>query len=354
MFLTNLGTSTKLRDAYAEYKHLYEVPESYDIDECLYYCQCALDSVPLLSYALPCATVKLKGITMTHKHDIIRLEYSGDKDVWWTVNARDVKNLANNIYNGVLEILSQLEYRFELQYNIQILNSMMLMLANTYDVKYDVTFFCGSGIRNLTDDSISIGISEEVIGNLESMLYRGGIVPVLIVFSSYEQTFKNLPNVIECLRRRTWFTKSLGFYTRRNAKTIIRESYHNNYKNISNGIGYAETPEYFTLIRVNSVTAEELEVLKEQYKNKMCYNENTSPKSRDCFTANNEDELAMYKARLDKKGRSYKVVEIENEGKTIYKVIYNQYNICAFVYGPVNLQTYAKPHGVIDSQMFDY
>lgn len=356
MFLEDLGTATKLCDAYSKYKYLYEVDKKGDSkDDVVYRCKSALDSVCLLCYDLPGATVSIKSVYLRDQRDTsARLEYSEDSSIWQTIDLTDADSIAQKVYDGVLKILKQIEYKLELLYNIRLLNNMMVLLANTYEITYDITFFCGKGIKNLTDNSISIGLSERVVCTLEQLLYRGGLMPVAAAFSGYAQTFKNLPNIIECMRRKTWFTKNLGFYTRRNARTIIRGSYHSDYRNISNGVGYIETPEYFTLIRVNSVSAEELEFLKDEYKDKLYYSENNEPKSRDCFIAKSEVELEKYKARLDKKNRSYKVMQFGTDEEPVYKIVYNQYNICAFIYGPVNLQTYAKPHGVINSQIFDY
>ena len=216
------------------------------------------------------------------------------------------------------------------------------------EIPLTVEFTCGSGIYNLENKHIGIRLEPGVINKLDYIM--GNIGPSRDRFiSSVLDTFGSLPCIIECLRRRTYFTKQLGIYTRKTPRVIIRGSYHKQLQSLKSGIGRYEYDGYFSLVEINTYTEQECSRLKITAND--IVTDNVNPRSTDYMIAKNDVELEDIKSKLDKKGITYKVVARDNGW---YNVVYKLKLVYTIKFGFINLDTYETRNSAIKTDIFDY
>lgn len=136
-----------------------------------------------------------------------------------------------------------------LQHNLAVLNETVFNILKEYNSPYTVSFALGEGITDISEDSIELGLSSEIIGR----------IPNLGFFSNDEhwkqRYIEKFLNVLkECNRPydivkiKSDFTKELNIYNRKSINKLLRKFVSRKIDYVRVGVGYAETEDCFALI----------------------------------------------------------------------------------------------------------
>ncbi len=162
------------------------------------------------------------------------------------INSKDFfKTFINYIIDWVLTYTLY----SELQDNLALLNETVFNILKEHNSPYTVSFSLGEGITDISEDSIELGLSSEVIGS----------IPNLAFFSTddfwkqrYIEKFLNV--LKECNRPydivkiKSDFTKELNIYNRKSINKLLRKFVSRKIDYVRVGVGYAETEDCFALI----------------------------------------------------------------------------------------------------------
>ena len=284
-------------------------------------------------------------ITSDVSHDLIILRasgYSQNRKVTAESCVSYTKNtLSEQLKEALVKVLGTYYAKVFAIENAVLLTSHVhrVLIQNDIDLRLD--FSLGDNlIFGLSDEHLGINLDLSVLLRLNRLIGTQSQYSQEFIDSEIVKTFSALPCVLEAVRRRTVFSLQLGFYSRKSAKTLLRQSYHTKYTNCHNGVGYYMDSNICALVEVRSCTASEVEEMSKGY-SQVFRCPNTSPKSSDYKIAHSEQELEKYKTWFKNKypNDEYK---IEKRDDNTYLFIYRLYLACAYIFGPVNIKTYSK------------
>lgn len=355
--LDKVNPSQSYELSYEKYRYLYNCSSS-DLETQIYSCIDALESLALLDdlhFEFPAPVIKVTEYDIAYKANQYRFIINApcaDSDTQFSlILTLEPGNVFETFWGGVKKLLNWYDAMCIMEHNAKVLTELVMSTLKKNDIDYDISFCCGSGIYNLTDNSLGIRLSIEVLGRLQQIL--GNTELSLAIFTSaISSTFSSLPCIIECLRRNTYFTKALKIYTRKSPCAIVRGSYHKRAQYLKDGIGYYEANNMLGLIELRTCSDEELEVLRQKYGDKLHVGVNKSPKSTDYYIAKTPEELEALEKRMKKKGISYRIDERPEAGW--YNVVFRLHTACAFQFGPVNANTYETSGSTVVTNIFDY
>ena len=254
----------------------------------------------------------------------------------YEVSARVLCNLEN--FSAVLfkcfrDYLTDLSRILVADYNAQVLTNVVSSIVKTPKIE----FYIGDGITNLRENSIALGIAQDKLLNISSILSGIGDLT-----SSIRETFENLPCVIVCKKRRTEFALKMGIYTMKSIRRLIKNEYHRSVYKAHDNIGVLEKDNMISLFDcvttnpryVNRVVAD----MKSIYGSALIkVLDNAKPMSGEYIKCHSKAELDETTSRLDKQSLEYKIIDTGND---TYKVVTETLIVYARIFGPINLDTY--------------
>lgn len=171
-----------------------------------------------------------------------------------------------------------------------------------FSVKLDV----GEGIVDLSDNSITVGLSEETVMTIVKLpLYNTVVGEAREVYKAeLANTLKACAKPMDLVKQNTKITKELGIFSRKSIVKLIRKRVTRKIEFTRVGEGYIDTPEYFAVIsKVLMTDTEAAELL---------------AKNPDAFVIDNTNSTsAEQKAGKSKIYVSYKVSPFNDNRETL-------------------------------------
>ena len=260
----------------------------------------------------------------------------------------DIDSLYDTFYEMLSDYLITVETLLTAEYNAYELTLLVNNILRQQGTSYTIAFTCGTGISELTDNTICIGLAQKTLLNLGTILD----MKPFVLRQEIVETFDNLPCVVECMRRKTPLARKLGIYSLRSAKTIIRGSYHKQLSRTRNGIAYLDKDGLFGLVDCAVCNDKELAQMRLKYADKLVVVENTDPKTSEYVMVKTQDEVDRLKAKYEKRGALFKC--FYDEAKQAFKIITRPYRALAYCFGPLNLQTYETVNNSVVTDLFEY
>ena len=259
-------------------------------------------------------------------------------------------NQYTTIMDACKAVLHKLLYRALTMYALnenalRLTQDVMALLEASEVTGVSVEFAMGYTLFNLRDDHIGIGIKPDILWSLKELVGEDLLDPDTALARGVIDSFTALPCMIEALRRRTAFSKCLGFYTWKSAKTLLRSAYHTTVRVARNKIGYQADGDCYALIDVRICDERDIRKMQDEYgEENVRIMPNEHPRSTDYVLARGIKELEALKTRYDKhEGCTYRV---EDMGDDVYHLVHKQFICHAYVFSPTNLKTYEKQGSV--------
>ena len=143
--------------------------------------------------------------------------------------------------------------------NLDKLNNSVLEIINQSNWPYELKFSIGEGILDISDNSIVVGLTKEVIMHIDNLpLYSSDD----FWRESYIEKFKNL--LKECNRPydivkiKSDITYELGIYNRKSISKLLRKFVSRKIDYVRVGVGYTEDESTFALIERIPVTSKDV------------------------------------------------------------------------------------------------
>ena len=159
------------------------------------------------------------------------------------------------------------EYFSKLDANITELNETIDNIVEAHQLGFNLSFTLGEGLLDISDTSVTVGLSDEVIRNMVRL-------PLFDEFSEGRRSLYS-EKVVEAIKAcnkpydivhvKTTFTKDLDIYSRKSAVKLIRKIVSRNLNFVRVGVGYVDTENYFAVIEKIPVTDAEAAALTNTY-----------------------------------------------------------------------------------------
>lgn len=174
-----------------------------------------------------------------------------------------VINACENFYDRLIQEVAVWfdtynEYE-KLDANVQALNAEVADVCEEKEIEMKVQFTLGSGIVDITPNSVVVGISDEVIRGLADLSLFNAIIE-----AKKENYRESIADAIalcnkpyDIVKVKNVFTKDLGIYARKSIHKLIREIVNRNVQHVRVGVGYYETDEVFAVVEKVAVTKDE-------------------------------------------------------------------------------------------------
>lgn len=164
------------------------------------------------------------------------------------------------------EIAKQLAQWIDTYYDMLLLQDNLDMLQDVFDeaaaeaeLKFTIKLTAGSGIMDISDKSITLGISENTIMNFSNLnCFKTVLESYAIRYKSDLKTvLMQLSVPQDIVKANNYITKELGIFTRKSPKKLIRENVTRHIAYVREGVGYVDTENYFALIGKYAITEEQ-------------------------------------------------------------------------------------------------
>lgn len=164
------------------------------------------------------------------------------------------------------EIAKQLAQWFDTYYDMMLLQDNLDMLQDVFDeaaaeaeLKFAIKLTAGSGIVDISDKSITLGISENILMNISNLnCFKTVLESYAVRYKSDLKTvLMQLTVPQDIVKANNYITKELGIFTRKSPKKLIRENVTRHIAYVREGVGYVDTDTYFALISKIAVTEEQ-------------------------------------------------------------------------------------------------
>lgn len=154
-------------------------------------------------------------------------------------------------------------YYAKLDENVKELNEKVSALATEAEIPFDVRFTVGTGVDDVSDDSITIGLATDTVLDLSTLpLFDENFEGRVEKYNEMiVDTLRACAKPWDIFKTKTTFTKDLGICSRRSVIKLIRKVVNRNLKFVRVGTGYVDADNYFAVISKTAVTPEEAEVL---------------------------------------------------------------------------------------------
>lgn len=145
--------------------------------------------------------------------------------------------------------------------NVAELNAKMTEITADEELPFDVKFTVGSDVEDITDKSITVGLTVDTVCNLSTLPLFDENIPVRaeqygLGVVSY---LKSCVKPWDIFKKSSVFTKDLGLSNKRSIIKPIRKIVNRNLKYVRVGTGYVDADNYFAVIEKVAITPEEVE-----------------------------------------------------------------------------------------------
>lgn len=143
--------------------------------------------------------------------------------------------------------------------NLMELQDVFNEIANNVGVNFNILFKIGSGVIDVTDNEITLGISQAVLETLSTSDLFYSYVPgnVEVVRARVGEALKSCARPIEITKLNYYIFKELGMYSRKLYKGLVRATVNRKLDFSRVGDSYVETADYFAVIQKRAITAAE-------------------------------------------------------------------------------------------------
>lgn len=134
--------------------------------------------------------------------------------------------------------------------NLATLQEVVDEIVAENNIPFSVKFVLGTGIEDITDDSITLGIKEGIVTTLAQLPLYNTVVkgPAENYKKLIAETLKACAKPIDVVKQNTTVMKNLGVFSRKSAVKLIRKNVTRNIAFTRVGTGYYDCDEYFTVI----------------------------------------------------------------------------------------------------------
>ena len=175
------------------------------------------------------------------------------------IHAND--NMFDELIDEFINFFKGYEYLFKLDANLNELNIVVGDAIAAEDLGIMVSFTCGELLSDITDNSIVIGLTDEVIKDLsnsplfdEQIEIRAENYKSIIV-----DTIKACVKPFDIFTVKNTFTKDFGIYSRKNAVKLIRRVVNRKIGNVrAEGIGYYDEDKVFAVIEKVAIKSDDM------------------------------------------------------------------------------------------------
>lgn len=133
-------------------------------------------------------------------------------------------------------------------------------ILNNVDAGFRINFKIGTGVIDVADTEITLGISQQVLETLATSDLFYSYIPgnVEAVRARVGEALKSCAKPIEVTKLNYYIFKELGIYSRKLYKGLVRATVNRKLDYSRVGDSYVDTPEYFAVVRKTAVTESEL------------------------------------------------------------------------------------------------
>ena len=134
------------------------------------------------------------------------------------------------------------------------------------EVNYTVTLDIGTGILDVTDNSIVLGIAPSVIQSLNQYEFYNPVVEIRRenFIGIIADALKSCVRPIDIVKQNNYIFKGLGIFSRKSVVKLIRKNVTRKLSYTRVGSGYIDTENYFAVIDKIAVTDDEVKAIKEK------------------------------------------------------------------------------------------
>lgn len=153
------------------------------------------------------------------------------------------------------------DYYYKLNANVTELNEKVEALATEAEIPFSVKFGVGTGIIDVSNDSIVIGLTVDTVLNLEKLpLFDEAFADRANLYGEkVVEAMKACTTPWDMLKTRNTFTKDIDIVSRKSIVKLMRKVVNRNLKFVRVGTGYVDADNYFTIVEKTAVTPEEAE-----------------------------------------------------------------------------------------------
>lgn len=164
-------------------------------------------------------------------------------------------DFAENLKNWFYEYY----YYSVIEVNLGKLNSKIMEIIDGIDFPYDVIFKYGEGILDVSDNEIVLGLSSDVILNIEdSNLFIEDAFWREQYINKIINSFKECNRPFDIVKVKSDFTYEYGIYSRKNLIKMLRKTVNRKIDYVRTGVGYIDTDNLFAIIEKKAVREEQL------------------------------------------------------------------------------------------------
>lgn len=174
------------------------------------------------------------------------------KNSFVIINNKDFfKNFIDNMIDWVITYT----FYLELQGKLAKLNGFIFELLNNINFPYVITFSLGEGITDISDDSIELGLSSEVISKIDNLgFFSTDELWKMKYIEKFINVLKECNRPYDIVKIKSDITKELDIYSRKSINKLLRKFVSRKIDYVRVGVGYAEDENSFALIERIAVT----------------------------------------------------------------------------------------------------
>ena len=145
------------------------------------------------------------------------------------------------------------------QENLDELQAVFDESLTAAEVPFEVKLELGKGVIDVSDTSITLGIPHSVVADLATNDLFYSMIPgnLEVIRAKLDELVKTCAKPIDIVKLNSYIFKSLGIYSRKGYKSLIRDIVTRRVQYSRVGESYVDTPDYFAVISKVAVTEEE-------------------------------------------------------------------------------------------------
>lgn len=168
-------------------------------------------------------------------------------------------NLIDSIIDWVIEYIESRK----LGVNLEAFNLEISKVLSDLDYPFIIKFTLGSGILDISDNFIEIGLSTDVIKKLPDIgLFSDDEYWKNKYIEKFINVLKECNRPYDIIKIKSDITNELGIYNRKSINRIIRKFVSRKINYVRVGIGYAETENSFAILSKIPIKEEDIEKYK--------------------------------------------------------------------------------------------
>lgn len=158
-------------------------------------------------------------------------------------------------------------YTRALNENLSELQAAFDEICVNAEIPFTIKFKIGAGVIDVSDNSIELGISTQVLKDLSTHDLFYSLIPgnLEAIRASVGETLKSCVKAIDITKINNHIFKSLGIYSRKSLVSIVRGTVTRKVEFSRVGDSYIDTDDYFAVVRKTAITAEKAAELGNAY-----------------------------------------------------------------------------------------